>query len=48
MSHNGPAVYDVLASRTGKGKGLNPFLPAFAFAGGKNVAEVLRENEAVG
>ena len=33
MSHNVLAVYDVLATRIGKRKGINPFLPAFAFAG---------------
>ena len=33
MTHNVPAVYDVLATRIGKRKGINPFLPAFAFAG---------------
>jgi hypothetical protein len=33
IAHNVPAVYDVLAARIGKRKGINPFLPAFAFAG---------------
>jgi hypothetical protein len=43
MAHNGPAVYDVLAARTGKRKGVQSILtPPLRLQGGQNVAEVLR------
>jgi hypothetical protein len=50
IAHNVPAVYDVLATRIGKRKGINPFLPAFAFAytGCQNVGVVSRGSEAGG
>ena len=45
LAHNVPAVYDVLAARTGKRKGMQSILtPPLRLQGGQNVAEVLRGN----
>jgi hypothetical protein len=47
MVHNVLAVYEVLGARISKRKGINPFLPAFAFAGRPKSGGVSRESEGV-
>ena len=49
MSYNVLAVYDVLATRIGKRKGINPFLPPpLRLQGCQNVGGVSRGSEATG
>jgi len=49
MTHNDPAVYEVLAAGTSKNKDILPnSYPVFVFAGGQNLGGVSRGSEVLG